>query len=129
MSGKLLLDTNAVIALFENNHQVKSHIVNSTKVFLPSVALGELFYGAFNSKHVEQNLLKITDFCTTLTVLPCDVAVAHRDGQLKKGLRDKGKPIPENDIWIAATAIENELELLSNDQHFENLDQLVQKSW
>lgn len=57
-------------------------------------------------------------------VIDIDSQIAQSYGKIKNGLFQKGKPIPENDIWIAATAIAKEMTLASYDKHFENVDGL-----
>jgi tRNA(fMet)-specific endonuclease VapC len=56
---------------------------------------------------------------------PMDFSIADRYGQLVADLRRKGTPIPTNDIWIAATALENGARLLTADRHFERIDGLM----
>lgn len=55
MSGSVLLDTNIVIGLLGKDEAILSHVVETEAVFLPSIVLGELYYGAFKSAHPEQN--------------------------------------------------------------------------
>ncbi len=57
------------------------------------------------------------------------VDTALNYGQIKNELRSKGKPIPENDVWIAALAIQHGLTLLSRDPHFQNVSNLVVEAW
>jgi len=61
-------------------------------------------------------------------VLDCDAKVARRYGEVKNMLRKRGRPIPENDIWIAAIALENNLTLVSRDDHFLEVDGLKLKA-
>jgi tRNA(fMet)-specific endonuclease VapC len=129
MNGKTLLDTNAVIAVFANNAAVLATVSQVSECFLPSIVLGELYYGAYQSAKVADNLARLQAFCDTVTLLPCDSETAAEYGRIKNQLRTKGRPIPENDIWIAAIATQNQLELLSNDEHFDEVDGLNRKSW
>jgi tRNA(fMet)-specific endonuclease VapC len=64
-----------------------------------------------------------------LPVLLCDVDVAWRYGEVKKLLRDKGRPIPENDIWIAAIALKHDLTLATRDVHFGEVTGLKTAAW
>jgi tRNA(fMet)-specific endonuclease VapC len=57
--------------------------------------------------------------------MPCDAATAREYGRIKEILRAKGKPIPENDIWIAAMAVQHGLTLATRDQHFGEVPNLV----
>ena len=72
------------------------------EVFLATVVLGELFYGAFKSNKQDENLSRIADFAANTTVLVCDTETSRQYGIVKNELRMKGRPIPEHDVWIAA---------------------------
>jgi tRNA(fMet)-specific endonuclease VapC len=129
MSGRFLLDTNIVIALFAQDTSIVQRIAEAEAVFLPSTVIGELYYGAYNSTRVEANLARIEEFTASNTVLVCDITTAHLYGQIKHVLRQKGRPIPENDIWIAAIAQQYQLTLVSRDEHFREVDGLLVESW
>lgn len=62
MNGRLLLDTNIVIALFAEDNSVQEHLAKADEVFIPSIVLGELYYGARKSTHAEANLARIDEF-------------------------------------------------------------------
>jgi len=111
MSGKYLLDTNIVIALFANDASVMESLTKAEEVFIPSVVIGELFYGAHKSARAKDNLARIDEFASSNLVLGCDMETARIYGDVKNALRIKGHPIPENDIWIAAIAIQHNLYL------------------
>ena len=104
MNGRYLLDTNEVIALFANDVAVIDRIKDADEVFIPSIVIGELYYGAQKSGRVKENVRRIDEFVVGNVVLTCDAETAKRYGEVKNGLRQKGRPIPENDIWIAALA-------------------------
>lgn len=129
MSGKYLLDTNAVIAVFAGDVRVLSLVSPADECFLASTVLGELFYGAEHSSREDDNVKRIQGFCDTVTVLSCDAKTAAEYGRIKNQLRVKGKPIPENDVWIAAIAVQYQLRLLSCDQHFDDVDGLIRIQW
>ena len=104
MSGRYLLDTNIVIALFAGDAAVKNHLAVAAEVFVSSIVIGELCYGAQKSGRAKVNLARIDEFAANNVVLGCDTDTARRYGEIKNALRAKGHPIPENDIWIAAIA-------------------------
>jgi tRNA(fMet)-specific endonuclease VapC len=124
MSGRALLDTNAVIALFAGEPELVEAIANKTAVFLCVPVLGELRYGALASARVEQNLARLDGFAKAVAVLPCDNECVVFYSAVKFGLRKKGRPIPENDVWIAAIARQHRLSLISRDAHFQEVDEL-----
>jgi tRNA(fMet)-specific endonuclease VapC len=129
MSGKFLLDTNIVIALFANEAKVLQNLQNATDVFLSVIILGELYYGAKRSAKVTQNLTTIQVFASRVTLLACDALTAQFYGDVKNALRSKGQPIPENDIWLAATALQHNLTLVTRDSHFQNVTGLTTNPW
>lgn len=129
MSGKYLLDSNVVIALFSGDLSVIEHINKSFVVFLPAIALGELYYGAFNSSKQQTNIDRIDQFRTHISILDCDEQTAKFYGQIKKGLKDHGAPIPENDIWIAAIALQYSLTIATRDSHFNYVAGLAIENW
>jgi tRNA(fMet)-specific endonuclease VapC len=69
------------------------------------------------------------EFATANSVLACDLETARHYGRIKDGLRRKGRPLPENDIWIAALARQHDLTLVSRDAHFADVESLPVKVW
>src|SRR6266581_7175859 len=118
MNGSYLLDTNIVIALFAKDSDVLRQLSAASQIFIPSIVLGELYYGANKSAHSKSNITHIDNFALKSSVLVCDTDTARHYGHIKDHLREKGNPIPENDIWIAAIAKQYHLTLASRDQHF-----------
>lgn len=131
MSGKnYLLDTNIVIGLFANESSIIEKIKSSSSsISIPSVVLGELFYGAEQSSKKEENRKKIDALAQASLVVECDLGTARLYGKIKSQLKDKGTPIPENDIWIAALAQQHQLTLITRDKHFNNIEVLFMESW
>ncbi len=129
MNGKFLLDTNVVIALFDGDAHIIERINQSEEVYIPVFVLGELFYGAYKSTKQVQNLKQIEDFQNKLDILECDKLTAKFYGEIKNDLRKKGKPIPENDIWISALAVQHHLTIISRDKHFENVKKITLEKW
>ncbi|GKT09318.1 type II toxin-antitoxin system VapC family toxin [Desulforhabdus sp. TSK] len=129
MTGRFLIDTNIVIALFANDSTVQQHLSNAIEVFTPATVLGELYYGAYKSSRGKENVSRINEFASQNVVLSCDAATAQWYGQIKDGLRKKGRPIPENDIWIAAIALQYDLTLVTRDDHFQEIAGLQVEKW
>lgn len=129
MSGRLLLDTNIVIAFFAQERGISDQMQAAEAFFIPSIVLGELYFGARKSGKVEQNLKQIDELAAKTAILDCNAEVAQQYGQLKANLHRKGRPIPENDIWIAAVAIQHNLTLITRDAHFNQVDDLSITSW
>ena len=129
MAGDFLLDTNTVILLLKNDRSISLRTADATNVFLSSVVLGELYFGALNSRRSVQNLKHLEDFSRSFVVLPCDSNTAKIYGGIKASLKATGRPIPENDIWIAAIAIEHDLTLATRDAHFTFVPNLKTERW
>jgi tRNA(fMet)-specific endonuclease VapC len=124
VSGKALVDTNVVIALFAGEPAIVEQLQRLTAVFLCVPVLGELRYGACASARVENNLARLDQFAKALIVLPCDTGTAKAYADVKFDLRKKGRPIPENDVWIASIARQHDLTLLTRDVHFREIENL-----
>jgi len=128
VNGKLL-DTNIIIAVFAQEAAAQSQLAATAEVFVPSIALGELYYGARRSGRAAANLARVDQFAADNIVLGCDAVTAQEYGEIRNLLRLRGKPIPENDIWIAAIAIQNQLTLVTRDEHFSAVDGLKIERW
>ena len=122
-------DTNIVIALFDADEAVLANLDLALEVFVPAIVLGELFFGAAKSARRVENVAKVERFAAASSVLACDVQVAREYGRLKQDLRAKGRPLPENDLWIAATANRHELTVVTRDQHFGEIEGLATARW
>ncbi len=129
MSGDFAVDANAYIALAAGEREVLSLVGQASAVYLPSIVLGELLFGAEKSGRPERNrdlALSFAAKCESLDVTP---AVAARYATVRMALRRKGQPIPENDLWIAALCLEAAVPLLTRDEHFAAVDGLEVRGW
>jgi len=129
MNGKYLLDTNILIALFANDKKVLNKVNEAFETFIPSIVIGELYYGAFNSTKKDVNVEKVDNFRTEAKIVSCDDTTAKFYGQIKAQLKKKGTPIPENDIWISALAFQYGLTLVTRDAHFDRIDGIKREIW
>lgn len=89
-----LLDTNIVAAVLNQEPTIEGQLKGKS-VYLCSIALGELYFGAYKSTRVSENLKRIADFVDHYPILTCDQVTAEHYGQTKLALRQKGRPIPE----------------------------------
>jgi tRNA(fMet)-specific endonuclease VapC len=69
VNGRFLLDTNIIISLFAKDPQIHDRIANVQEVFVPCIAIGELYFGAYRSLKVQENLNRIDEFALNNTVL------------------------------------------------------------
>jgi tRNA(fMet)-specific endonuclease VapC len=129
MNGELLLDTNIVIALFAGEASVQKRLDEAQGIFVPSIVLGELIYGAYNSKHVLENLARILDFAQSVSVISVDGDTALHYGRMKSSLRRKGRPVLENDIWLAAIAAQHTISIATRDEHFREFEGIGVEFW
>lgn len=117
MNGDYILDSNIVIDIFRNDAETIKVVGRLRSVAIPVVVLGELYYGANKSDQTLKRTLEIEELKNRVTVLNITEKIAETYGEIKDQLYQKGKPIPENDIWIAAITKEAGLPLLTKDKH------------
>jgi tRNA(fMet)-specific endonuclease VapC len=124
MIGESLLDTNAMIAFLNGDFTLREHVADSPRLYLSIVVLAELYFGAHKSNRTEENLARIDNLIFTSSLIYCDHGTAWEYGLIKNELRAKGRLIPEGDIWIAATARQHKLSVVTRDRHFEEIERL-----
>jgi len=124
---KRLLDTSAYSELKRGNRAVASLVRDSEHLYFSCVVAGELLYGFRCGGRYEQNSRELQQFIARpfVTLLDVTLTTADRFGRVARGLRNKGTPLPSNDIWVAAHAMECGAELVSLDQHFAQVDGLA----
>lgn len=124
---RLLLDTNAYAALRRGHKVVTEQVQRSESLLVSVVVAGELFFGFRNGSRYGENAGALREFLEdpNVTVLPIAWTTAEIFGRLSAALRKRGTPIPTNDIWLAAQAIEADATLLSSDRHFGKVDGLT----
>ncbi|PYQ05759.1 MAG: VapC toxin family PIN domain ribonuclease [Acidobacteria bacterium] len=125
----MILDTNALSAFVDGDAGVGDVLRTQVRAAIPVVVLGEFQYGIAHSKRrasyeawlasnlIHFDILSVTD----------DTAVAY--AALRVTLKRSGRPIPANDAWIAALALQHRLPVLSRDQHFDAVPGLNRRSW
>jgi tRNA(fMet)-specific endonuclease VapC len=123
----ILLDTDAFSAFLRGHEGVVARVRGAERVLLSAVVAGELLYGFRRGSRYEHNLRLLEAFASSPYVefLPITWTTADRFGRIAAALRDKGRPIPTNDIWIAAHAMETGADLLAFDEHYREVDGLA----
>lgn len=124
MKERLVLDTNIAIDLLNGNTLVIQLLEEVSSFFLPVTVCGELLFGAKNSGRPVDNEKLFRQFISACELLPNNLAIAETYAEIRKKLKDKGRPIPENDIWIAANCIAHGIPLASRDKHFKEVEGL-----
>lgn len=123
----VLLDTNFYCAFCKGDKQAVHIIQQARKIFLPFAVLAELRAGFLCGTKARKNERSLTLFLNSarVKVIYPDENTTHQFAVVFAQLRLLGKPIPTNDIWIAALAVQHDLILCSRDKHFDLLPQLV----
>lgn len=124
---KILLDTNAYSALARGHEALVARAKRAEEIVLSAIVAGELMFGFRNGNRHERNAADLEVFLQNphVRLVPVTLVTAERFGRIAALLRRNGRPIPTNDIWIAAHALETGAELLSFDPHFDAVDGLA----
>ncbi len=120
----MILDTNGLSAFFDGERSAVSRLAEAEAVYLPVIVIGEYRFGLRASRYRrerESQLLRFARSCTVLAVLESTTSAY---AVIKHTLKRAGTPIPENDIWISALAVEYGLPVLSDDEHFDAVSQV-----
>ncbi len=125
----ILLDTSVVIEHLRGRINLAEKAPPAEPLFLPLTALGELYKGVLKSSVPEKTKAQLEMFLQTVAVLHPDTATAWHYAQIAATFESRGTPIPENDIWIAAVALECSMPLAQRDSHFDRVDGLSLLTW
>lgn len=125
MSHSYLLDSSVLILLLRQDPKIVQYVTDATATYMSTIALGELFYGAEHSSQVIKGLTEVRQLANRIATLMVDYAAASIYGRLKHEQRMKGLMIPDNDLWIAATAMQYSLTLARRDLHFNRVTGLA----
>lgn len=123
---KIVLDTNAYCLCDVGQEPALESVERAASLFLPAIVYGELYYGFRHGKRFETNLKRLDQFIEEydVRIIPVDLDVARKFGDIFASLRRKGSPIPTNDIWIAACCMSVGGTLLTSDHHFISVEQI-----
>ena len=127
MAVRTLLDSGAYSAFMSGNHRVREIVQDAEQVLMSAVVVGELLYGFRQGQRLDQNLSELRSFLDRpyVSFVPVGPVTADRYSRIMTSLRARGRPIPTNDVWIAAHAMETGADLVSADSHFGHIDQVV----
>lgn len=128
-AGSVLLDTTVVVAYYRGDQALTPRFAESRIMYVPWVVLGELHYGAQRAQRPQQQIANIRDLLTFAAMLFPDQSTTEHFGQIKAELFKLGKPIPDNDLWIAATARQHRLPVATRDAHFTHVPRLQTLTW
>ncbi len=125
----MILDTNAVSALFAGDPELGAVLAHSERHHLPVVVIGEYRYGLMRSRLRTQLEALLEALVRESVVLDVDRMTARCYAEVREELRRGGTPIPENDIWIAALARQHGEPVASRDEHFDVVPRVQRVSW
>ncbi len=127
-----LLDTNTCIYYLNGSHLELTRSILAAgpdQLAISALTVAELRFGAARSSRPEANRERLGTFFRELTILPFDRLCGEHFGRLKAELFSRGRPIPDFDVAIAATAIATGRTLVSADGHMEEIDDLQRENW
>ena len=127
--GRVLLDTSAVVGVFTGDGTARRIVEVANRAFMSTVTSGELYYGAERSSRRDAHLHQVHEFLSEVRVVSADRRTAHEYGTIKQALRRKGRPLPDNDLWIAAVARRHQLPLATRDNHFHEIEGIALIAW
>ncbi|MFH1975098.1 MAG: type II toxin-antitoxin system VapC family toxin [Pseudomonadota bacterium] len=124
---KLLLDTNGYVGFKMGNPEIVEFLTRADIILISPIVLGELMFGFINGNRLKQNVDELEQFINHEAVEEILIGkiTADRYSRIAAQLKQQGTPIPTNDIWIAAQAVEHGAELVTMDRHFEKISGLV----
>jgi tRNA(fMet)-specific endonuclease VapC len=124
---RVLLDTSAYSAFMRGHADICSAIRANEEIFLNSVVIGELFAGFIRGSRRRKNEAELRRFLASprVGVLEVTEETAERYAVILNSLWHAGTPIPTNDIWIAASAMEYGLRVVSTDEHYRKVPQIM----
>ncbi|MGB6596809.1 MAG: type II toxin-antitoxin system VapC family toxin [Candidatus Acidiferrum sp.] len=125
----MILDTNALSAAAEEHAGVVGILAGAQQLALPVVVIGEYRYGISQSRHRARYRQWLDDLIQDCVVLDVTEQTTHYYATINVELRQAGKPIPTNDLWIAALCRQHGVPLLSRDRHFDVVAGIQRVDW
>lgn len=120
---RICLDTSAYSNFRRGEPRVAEHLDRAEWIGMPSVVVGELWAGFLIGARTGKNVGELDEFLdhAVVEIVSADADVAHIYGEIFADLRSRGRPVPTNDIWIAATAARSGATVLTFDEHFRDM--------
>lgn len=127
-SGVYVLDSS--ILSLRGDGVIRTRLATTTQLHIPSIALGELFVGAYGSPtRASASLAEVASLAASYPILGIDAMTADIYGRTKHDLKSRGLTMPENDLWLAATAMQHDVTLAARDAHFNWIIGLRVEQW
>jgi len=125
----MLVDTNALSAAADDDPAVVSILARADQMTIPVIVLGEYRYGIAQSRNRDRYESWLAGLLQDCFVLDINEPTTHHYAEITLELKRRGKPIPTNDLWIAALCRQHGLPLLSRDLHFDSVAGIKRFQW
>lgn len=125
----MILDTNALSAFIDGDPALGARLSAESHLALPVIVLGEFRYGISGSRHRSQYEQWLDDHVPEFEILAVTESTTVMYARVRVLLKKAGRPIPANDAWIAALALQHRLAILSRDEHFDAVPGLRREAW
>ena len=124
---RVLLDTSAYSAFMKGHPEVKLALQEADEISLNPIVLGELRAGFMRGRRRKKNEEELREFLSSprVNVVDVDEETAERYAVILSSLWSAGAPIPTNDIWIAASAMQHGFHVLTTDEHYRKVTQVI----
>ena len=122
-----MLDTSAYSAFLRGNQQIKLSLQHADEIFLNPIIIGEVLAGFIMGKKERKNRTILHEFLSSprVKIVAIDEETSERYGVITSYLRKEGTPIPTNDLWIAASAMQYGFKILTTDKHYLKVPQII----
>jgi len=125
----LILDTNALSAYLDRIPEAVEVVSEARELAIPVIVAGEFTFGIAQSRHrevYERSLQRMLERCTVLDI---GIETARHYAAIRLELKGAGKPIPANDVWIAALSRQYAIPVMTRDSHFDFVGGLRRRTW
>ncbi len=125
----MILDTNGLLAMADGDMKLEPLLQRAAEIAVPVIVLGEYKYGIRQSRNRTRYERWLAEGIASGRVLVVDQGTAGLYAEVRDELKRSGRPIPGNDLWIAALARQHALPVISRDQHFDFVPGLQRVGW
>jgi predicted nucleic acid-binding protein len=124
---RILIDTNIYSLAMRGEKNVVEILRQTRHIGISAISIGELFSGFRGGSREQENRRELNQFLDSprVSLYPVDEETAEQYSAILQQLKRQGTPIPTNDIWIAAVALQHGLSLFTRDEHFSNISGLL----
>jgi predicted nucleic acid-binding protein len=125
----VILDTNALSAVADDEPAAVRIFSQAASIELPVIALGEYRFGIAQSRRRGEYEKWLGELIAATRVLGVDQETSRHYAEMRAELKKAGHPVPSNDLWIASLARQHRLSLMSQDRHFDAVRNLQRVGW